>query len=283
VSKRYARVLAALVAGLTLPQRPWRRAYTRLKLAGALIPTHEVATRHGPLRFVTTHPEALQFPRELSSREPETIAWIDGFRAPCSFWDVGANIGTYALYAALRPEVAVLAFEPSPASYAALARNVEANRLGGRVAAYCVALSAQTALGGLNMSATHAGNSFNSFDSLDDCFGRRLAVQFTQAALGFAIDDFRRLFGLPAPNYLKIDVDGIEAEILAGASETLADPALRSVLVELEYADTARNARITAPLEAAGFDLAERGQNHAGSANAIFTRRGVAGSRQAAQ
>jgi hypothetical protein len=70
----------------------------------------------------------LQFPRELAEREPETIAWIDDFLMPSRFWDIGANVGTYVLYAALRPGVAVLAFEPAAASYAALCRNIEANR-----------------------------------------------------------------------------------------------------------------------------------------------------------
>jgi FkbM family methyltransferase len=272
MSKRYSRMLAAMVEGLTVPQRPWRRASTRVRVANALLPTHEIATPRGLVRFVTTHPEALQFPRELAEREPETIAWIDDFVMPSRFWDIGANVGTYALYAALRPGVAVLAFEPAAASYAALCRNIEANRCDDRVEALCVALSDRTRLGSLNMSATNAGNSFNSFESTEDCFGRPLAIQFRQSALGFAIDDLRRLFGLAPPNYMKIDVDGIEAQILAGAAQTLADPALRSVLVELEHADTERNAHIVEPLARAGFVLSLRGANQAGSANGLFVR-----------
>ena len=122
------------------------------------------------------------------------------------------------------------------------------------------------------MSATNAGNSFNSFESTQDCFGRELDIRFRQAAVGFSIDDFRRLFAIPPPHYLKIDVDGIEQQILAGAAETLAEPALRSVLIELESEDTERNTRITGPLERAGFALTRLGANHAGSANAIFIR-----------
>lgn len=272
MSKRYSFLLASLIDGLTAPLRPWRRANTRLLVANALFQTHAVATRHGPLAFVTTHPEALQFPRELIAREPETIEWIDGFDTPCRLWDIGANVGAYALYATLRPEVSVVAFEPSPASYAALCRNIETNRRGDQVQALCLALSDRTRLGSLNMSSTNAGNSFNSFESAEDCFGRPLDIRFRQATVGFAIDDFRRLFGIPPPNYLKIDVDGIEAQILDGAAETLRDPALRSVLIELEHADTERNAAIVERLERAGFALARRGANQAGSANAIFTR-----------
>lgn len=272
MSKRYGRLLAAMVEGLTAPQHPWRRANTRLRVADALTQRHAITTRRGPLVFVTTQPQPLEYPRDFFHREPETIAWIEGFEAPGIFWDVGANVGSYALYAALRPGISVLAFEPSPASYAALCRNVEANGRGEQVQTFCVALSGDTRLGSLNMSATHAGNAFNSFESAEDCFGRPLAVKFRLATIGFAIDDFRRLFTLAAPNYLKIDVDGVEEQILAGAAETLADPALRSVLIELEQADTARNARIVGRLERAGFVLGERGVDQGGSANAIFRR-----------
>jgi FkbM family methyltransferase len=272
MSKRYSGVLASLVEGLTMLQHPWRRANTRLLVANALFQTHEVATRHGPLAFVTTHPEALQYPRELIGREPETLDWIDGFATPCRFWDIGANIGAYSLYAARRPEIVVMAFEPSPASYAALCRNIEINDSGDEIQALCLALSDRTRLGSLNMSSTNAGNSFNSFESIEDCFGRALDIRFRQATVGFAIDDFRRLFAIEMPNYLKIDVDGVEAQILDGAAETLRDPALRSVLIELEHADTERNARIVERIERAGFALAGRGANQAGSANAIFIR-----------
>jgi FkbM family methyltransferase len=265
-------VLAAIVGGLTAPQHPLRRAYTRLCVANALFQTHEVATRNGPIVFITSHPAGLYFPRDLGAREPETIEWIDGFEAPCTFWDIGANVGSYALYAALRPGVSTLAFEPSPASYAALCRNVEANRQSDRIRALCVALSSQTRLGSLNMSATDPGSSFNSFESTEDCFGRPLEVSFKQSAIGFSIDGFRRLFAIAAPNYLKIDVDGIEEQILEGAAETLPDPALRSVLIELEDTPTARSGRIVERLERAGFDLSLRGRNQGGCANAVFTR-----------
>jgi FkbM family methyltransferase len=272
MSKRWGKVLTAMVEGITAPQHWLRRANTRLVVANALFQRHEVATRHGPVVFVATHPQALQMSRNLLTREPETIDWIDGFEVPCTLWDIGANVGAYALYAALRPGVSVLAFEPSPASYAALSRNVEANGSGERIRAFCIALSGRTQLGSLNMSATDAGNSFNSFESTEDCFGRPLAIRFRQSMIGFSIDEFRRLFSLAPPNYLKLDVDGVEEQILAGAAETLKDPALRSVLVELEDADTARNARILGRLERAGFALSLRGVNQGGTANGIFTR-----------
>jgi FkbM family methyltransferase len=273
VGKRLGKVLTRLVIGLSSVEKPWRRADTRLRVADSLVPRPRVDTRHGTLVFITPHPQALQYPRDFATREPETLAWIDSFETPCRFWDVGANIGVFSLYAGLRPGIEVSAFEPAAASYAALCRNVEANRLADRVGAYCIAISDRNEFGRLNLSATNAASVFNAFDSTRDCFGDEIRVAFRQGALGFSIDGLRALFGLAAPNYLKIDVDSIEERILAGASKTLHDPELRSVLIELEREETARNRRLTATLAAAGFALALRAaENQQGVVNAIFTR-----------
>jgi hypothetical protein len=212
--------LTRLVIGLSAVEKPWRRIDTRLRVVEGLLAEQRVETRHGPLIFVTTHPQALQYPREFATREPETLAWIDAFETPCRFWDIGANIGVFSIYA------------------------------------------------GLN-----AGSVFNAFESSDDCFGNEIAVVFRQGTVGFSIDGFRRLFGLAAPNYLKIDVDSIEERILAGACETLRNPDLRSVLIELEAADTSRNDRLTDALSGAGFRLALRSTTKQGGVvNGIFER-----------
>jgi len=273
VGKTLARVLSQLVIGLTAMEKPWRRADTRLRVSECLLPRHRIETRLGALLFVTTHPQALQYPRDFETREPETLAWIESFETPCRFWDIGANIGVFSLYAGLRPGVEVSAFEPAAASYAALCRNIAANDLGARVRAYCVALSDRNQLSSLNLSGTNAGSVFNAFDSSENCFGNAIEVAFRQGMVGVSVDGFRRLFGLPAPNYLKIDVDSTEERILAGASETLRDPELRSVLVELEAADTARNNRLLAALEAAGLQLSLRSKaRQIDVINGIFTR-----------
>ncbi len=273
VGKRFSRILTRLVIGLSAVEKPWRRVDTRLRVAEGLLSHRRVETQYGPLIFVTTHPQALQYPREFATGEPETLAWIDAFETPCRFWDIGANIGVFSIYAGLRAGIEVRAFEPAAASYGALCRNIEANQLGNRVQAYCVAISNRTELGRLNLSGTNAGSAFNAFESTENYFGNEIAVVFRQGMVGFSIDGLRRLFGLPAPNYLKIDVDSIEERILAGASETLRDPGLRSVLIELEEGDTARNARLIAALKAAGLFLSLRSEGgRGGGVNGIFTR-----------
>ena len=48
------------------------------------------------------------------------------------------------------------------------------------------------------------------------------------------MDDFEQMFQPPLPTHIKIDVDGIEAEILRGGKRTLSGKSVRSMSVEME-------------------------------------------------
>jgi FkbM family methyltransferase len=197
VSERVSRLLAGVVAAATVYAGPWRRAHLRLLISERLHQRHRVETRYGSLVFVSTHARALEAPREFFSREPETLAWIDGFAPGAVFWDIGANVGVYSLYAGLRGDIEVLAFEPSAPSYAALCANLAANRLN-RVRAYCIALADETRLGTLNMSQSYPGSVYNAFEQEVDMTGAALAIERRQPALGISPDDLiERLAGPP--------------------------------------------------------------------------------------
>jgi FkbM family methyltransferase len=273
MSKTVSRALAGAVRLATCWQSEWRRSITRLRTAGLLAEHHSVDTKHGRIVFRATHPQALDYPRGFFDREPETLAWIESFVTPCDFWDVGANIGAYALYAGLRPQSTVLAFEPAAGSYAALCENIRLNRLDERVRSYCLALCDRPRADTLNMQYTNPGSVMHGF-AVDETFqGAMENVQFRQGAIGFSIDALRSVFCLEQPNYLKIDVDGIEESILVGARATIADPNLRGVLVEIDQEDTRRGERVQRHLESAGLNLVTYGEagGH-GSRNAIFAR-----------
>ena len=58
------------------------------------------------------------------TKEPEMLRWIDMFHAGKNFFDVGANIGIYSMYAsAVDPTCNVYAFEPHIFNYGALFSN----------------------------------------------------------------------------------------------------------------------------------------------------------------
>lgn len=231
------------------------------------------------LRFLT--PSALLRSRALSLRlkEPDTLQWIDGFGADEVFWDVGANVGVFGLYAAKRRGVRVLAFEPSASNYMVLCRNIRLNALEERVAAYCAAFAGLTRLGVLNMGDEAPGGAVSQFGDAG-AVSRYLppgVAAVGQGTIGYAIDDFIRAFDPPFPNHLKIDVDGIEGPILQGAPATLRDPRLRSIMAELSLTDAAESKRAQALLAGAGFTLSHTGERQESgeqaAANHFFVRR----------
>jgi FkbM family methyltransferase len=117
----------------------------------------------GILHFMTPTPLLQARASSMLSKEPDTCAWIDSFELDDVFWDVGANVGVFCLYAARRRGVRVLAFEPSADNYVVLCRNVEANSLDALVVPYCIALAGATELGVLNSPSREMGAALHQF------------------------------------------------------------------------------------------------------------------------
>ena len=65
-------------------------------------------------------------------KEPETLKWIDSFinRKKIIFWDIGADICLYSIYAALKHrDIKIYAIEPSTSNLRVLSRNISINNL----------------------------------------------------------------------------------------------------------------------------------------------------------
>lgn len=188
--------------------------------------------------------------------EPWTVEWIENWVKPGEvFYDIGANVGAYTLVAALSPasQARVVAFEPVALNYAALTENVVLNDASDRITPLPVALDDSTRLETLHLRILDAGGARHSLGGAD---GAEAAVH-PQPVLTFRLDDLVEQMGLPQPAHMKIDVDGSELAVLRGASTTLADPGLRSVLCELDH-EVADD--IVALLDATGLPLHERFQ-----------------------
>ena len=64
-------------------------------------------------------------------KEPETIEWINNFKKrKFIFWDIGANIGQYSIYCAVKhPKSEIVSFELSAGNLRILTRNISNNKL----------------------------------------------------------------------------------------------------------------------------------------------------------
>ncbi len=180
------------------------------------------------------------------TKEPETLEWIERYFEPEDvMYDVGANIGLYSLFAAkhLRGQCKVYAFEPEALNYARLSKNIYLNGLSGVVLPCCVAVTDRMCFDTFYLNPHNfekitggrlvSGSSLHSFGATVDYRGKPFQPFHQQGSVGVSLDHLWQVWGLEFPNHIKIDVDGLEEKIIAGAGQTLKDRRLKSVLVEV--------------------------------------------------
>jgi len=120
------------------------------------------SVKHGQTELVFTVPNQLNRFRinTFSSKEPETLEWIDSIPEGTVLWDVGANVGLYSCYAAKCRHCRVFSFEPSVFNLELLARNIFINDLVDRVTIVPLPLSDSLHVNTLNMTSTEWGGLF---------------------------------------------------------------------------------------------------------------------------
>ena len=172
------------------------------------------------------------------SFEPNEFAFLDRVLKPgMVFVDVGANDGYFTLFAARRvgPAGRVIAAEPSSRERAHLQRNLGRNGLD-NVTVVPAAIGAVSGLADLHLAhGVHAGhNTLGSFahDDVVRASLERVPIE--------PLDSVIARLGLARVDFVKIDVEGAEAKVVAGASSVL--NAMRPLLL-LEVNDKALRAQ----------------------------------------
>jgi FkbM family methyltransferase len=210
-----------------------------------------VDTPRGPLLFAVLGETSAFRARGLLTKQKATIAWIDSFAPGSVFWDIGANVGSYALYAALRRDLRVIAFEPAAVNYLLLAANCERNAFGEHMDCLQLGLGASKGIGRLEVSQFEPGLSF-SFRGK----GTRPASS-RQAAVILSVDELVEEFGVPCPTHIKIDVPAMTEAIIAGGVRTLQRPEVREI--HIEASETSKGGRrLVDLLTQHGFQIAAR-------------------------
>ena len=224
------------------------------KLCNAIL--HEKKTiKHNDLEFKFYVPNRLNFFRinTFSTKEPETLEWIDTFKKKSVFWDIGANIGLYSCYAVKRADCQVYAFEPSVFNLELLAKNVYLNSLSDKVAIISVPLFDSLDVRSFHMTSKEWGGALSNFGESIDHKGLPMSSIFKYKTVGMSIDQAVSLLNLAKPNYIKMDVDGIEHLILKGATNTLNNT--ESLLIEVNDNFTKQAGDTKEYLKKAGFKL----------------------------
>jgi FkbM family methyltransferase len=172
----------------------------------------------------------------LFQKEKGTIAWLDRELGPDDvFFDIGANIGIYTVFAAKRISGSglVVAFEPHIPSASSLIENLFLNDVQQRARLVTAALTNENRLDTFNYYATHAASSSSQFGSFV-AEGRNFEPVFVELKSGSTLDSLCGSGLLPAPDVVKIDVDGNELHVLQGMRNVLgASHRPRSLQIEL--------------------------------------------------
>ncbi len=226
---KISKIIATCIKTALSPIGSSRRDTILSILSEILVPIAKVPTTDKTMTFWGFGGWSLYRGRSVLEKEPLTISWVDSFEPKSTFWDIGANIGVFSIYAATTKNTKTFSFEPSAANMAVLCKNIELNKIDNIVTALPIAFTNTTKLDYFNMISTVPGNTGGQFIETNND-----TDIFKQACLGFSIDNFIKTYNLSVPNYIKIDVDGIEITILKGATKTLGNSSLKSIILEAD-------------------------------------------------
>jgi len=216
-------------------RRPLRRLYQAALAIGTLGRGLRRTLPSGETMFVSpAH-------RHIDWNRVEFDAFRAAVRPGAVALDIGANVGAYSL--ALGRWVGggghVFAFEPSPLEYDGLCEHIRLNHLGDRVTPVRAAVGA--AVGTLPFIVESTAGE-----------GRLAATGSTRATVevtATTVDAFCAREGV-TPDFVKVDVEGAELDVLCGASETIERTRGRLALfVELHPARWAERGLTRADLE----------------------------------
>lgn len=171
-------------------------------------------------------------------KEPETIEWIDNFnenKSKILFWDIGSNLGIYSIYAAMKHKnIEIISFEPSTNNLRILSRNIYINGLQDKIKIVQLPLSDKTlGFAELKEKKFGEGESNNTFDYNIDFEGKELKFENSYKFLGTSLNYLIENRILEIPNYIKIDVDGVEHKILKGFNKFLSNSKIKKLQIEI--------------------------------------------------
>lgn len=179
--------------------------------------------------YVTTDIER-RFRLGACLKEPWTHDWIHSLPPGSVLYDIGANVGSYTLLAAALGHT-VVAIEPSFANYARLCENILLNDLGPRVIPLCMGLH-------------NVGEVLVMAQELTP--GWSGGAQRLRAPV-VPMDELPGLLGVPPPTHIKLDVDGVELQVLQRTDSTA-----EQILIEMP---TGKEVPLVQRLGAMGYKL----------------------------
>ena len=207
-------------------------------------------------RFTSDSLHSYQRARALFSKEPETIGWLrTNLRPSDVFLDIGANVGTFSIFAARHLSQAghVYACEPHLPTTIQLLQNISLNGVEDRVSVISIAASGRDGFSPFHYKRWRPGASGSQLavpggPGLTRHVGSELKSSMT-------VDSMIAQGVIRSPDLIKIDTDGIELQIVSGMKLLLSGQQKpRSVLVEVQRGELQTQREF---MRACGYSLVE--------------------------
>ena len=218
--------------------------------------TKKIFNKDIHLNFYIPNELILYRVESFNSKEPETIDWIDKFDRESIFWDIGSNIGLFSCYAASKKNCVVYSFEPSVFNLEILCKNISLNKLNEKITVFPLPITNTFKDSKFKYSSTKKGGAISTFGEDFTYDGTKLNSIFEYRTTGISINEIIKYFNYPKPDYLKIDVDGIEHLILSGGGDNLRE--VKEILVEVDEKFDKQFNQVNDILNNSGFRLIKK-------------------------
>ena len=170
------------------------------------------------------------------TKEVGTLKWLrENVKDETVMFDIGANVGLYSLYSTkVARDVKVYSFEPHKLNFATLLENIFLNGCDGKIHPLALALGESSGLFHLNYNSMESGASLTQLGHTNLSDDRKFVPKLAELVNSMSLDALIESGKVPAPDLIKIDVDGNELPILKGMTKLLqGDDGPRSLQVEI--------------------------------------------------
>lgn len=175
----------------------------------------------------------------LWGKEAGTMAWLHGgLKSGDSFLDIGANTGLYSISAAHRvgPGGKVYAAESRKSNVGSLLNNISRNGFEDRITVLTAPLTSKRCVANFNHSRVMPASPGSEPGSTprDGCGGKDFIPDVKELTVGSSLDELLDLKMIDHPEMIRIDLGGIELQVLQGMKQLLvSENRPRSIQVKL--------------------------------------------------
>jgi len=204
--------------------------------------------------FRTGHGRLLWRAKAFLTEEPMTISWINSFTKDDIFFDIGANVGNYSIYAS-KKGIRSFACEPEILNLSLLYENIFLNNIESLCTPVPFAIHDKTLVEKFYLKDISKGDALHSIGQKSYLLENPESSTKTIDTFTITLDELINSYKLPYPTKLKIDVDHNELNVINGAKKAL--EYIQEICVELDL-NFDKHQEAKEILELSGFEVMKK-------------------------